>query len=99
MTSPSRRPSAGSCATASMEVGIEVGAERLDRPHAALAQDVLEPLVNQLDAAAVGLGALGARLGLQRPLEIVDERQQLLDARSAAAASDSAWRSRSMRLR
>ena len=30
--------------------------------------------MDELDAAAVGFGALGAGLGLQRPLEIVDER-------------------------
>ena len=33
--------------------------------------------MNQLDAAAICLGAVAAGLGLQRALEVVDERQEL----------------------
>ena len=89
MTSPSRRPSAGSCDDRLVIVGVEVGAERLDRAHAALAQDLAELPVDQLDAAAVRLAAVAARVGLQRALEIVDRAAAVLRSCSAAAASDS----------
>ena len=79
-TSPSRRPSAGSCDTAMMEVRIEIRAERLDRLDAALAQRFEQLLVDQLDAAPDRLGRLAAGVGLERALHVVDERQQLLDA-------------------
>ena len=35
--------------------------------------------MDQFDAAAIGLGALAAGIGLERALEVVDERQQLAE--------------------
>ena len=37
--------------------------------------------MDQLDAAAIGFRAFGAGVGLQRALEVVDERQQILARR------------------
>ena len=58
-----------------MDVRVEVHAERLDRPDAALAQHVLHLAVNQLHPFAQRI-LLGR--GLQRALEVVDDRQQVL---------------------
>ena len=81
-----------------MEVRIEVRAERFDRLHAALAQDLEQLTVDELDAAAIGVRAVSAGLGLQRALEIVDERQQIAND-VAVTASAMLCRSRSTRLR
>ena len=59
-----------------VHVRIEVGAERVDRPHALLAQQVVQLGVNQLDALAVR-GAAVAGVDGQRAVEIVDDEQQL----------------------
>lgn len=61
-----------------MIVGIEVEAESLDRTHSAAQQCVLEALEYQLDTSAVCVSSFG-RLRLQRTLEVIDERQQLLE--------------------
>ncbi len=53
MISPSRRPSAGVVRDGLVKVRVEVRAERVDGAHPALAQDVVELTVNQLDPAAV----------------------------------------------
>jgi hypothetical protein len=62
-----------------MQVRIELLPDSLDGDHAAPAQDVAELTVDQLDAAAVRLGAFRARVGLERALEVVHQRKQLLD--------------------
>ncbi len=62
-----------------MKVRIEIGPERLDRLDAALAQDVEELAMDELDALAIGFRAVGAGIGLQRPFEIVDERKEITD--------------------
>ena len=80
-------------------VRIEVGAERLDRPDAALAQDLEQLPMDQLDAAAIGLGAFGAGVGLERALEIVDERQELRRSGRRRPPPTTLCRSRSIRLR
>ena len=83
MTSPSRCSSLTSCTTAWWNVRIELGADGLDRLDAALAQQVQHLLVDQLDALAVRVGIAAGRR-LQRALEVVDDRQQLVE-RSATA--------------
>ena len=60
-----------------MQVGIEVGAERLDGLDAALLQQVVQLGVNQLDAFPVGRAAF-AGVDRQRAVEIVDDEQQFL---------------------
>ncbi len=50
MTSPSRCSGLSSCDHGLMQIRIEVRAERVDRPHALLAQQVVQLGVNQLDA-------------------------------------------------
>ena len=62
-----------------MKVRIEVRAERVDRLHAALAQRLDQLLVNELDAAPDRTGRLGAGVGLERPVHVVDEREQFLE--------------------
>ena len=58
-----------------VEVRIEVGAERVDRGHPALAQEVQHLLVDQLDALAQRVGVRGRRL--QGALEVVHDRENL----------------------
>ena len=64
-----------------MDVRVEIGAERLDRRDAALAQQVEQLPVDQLDARAVARergGRIGCRRRGERALEVVDERQHVL---------------------
>ena len=63
-----------------MDVRIEVGAERLDRTHAVLPQQVVQLRVNQLDALAVAVGL--------RPASTVSAR-----SKSSTTSSSSASRS------
>ena len=82
-----------------VKVRIEIGAERFDRAHAALAQDLEQLPMDELDAAAIGFRALGAR---RRPsARARGRRRAAADPRttSAAAASAMLCRSRSTRLR
>jgi len=60
-----------------MQVWIEVGAERFDRPHASLSQDVVQLRVDQLDALLV-CRVTSAGVNRQGAVEIVDDQQQLL---------------------
>ena len=62
-----------------MMVRIEIGAQRLDGPDAPLPQDLHQLPLDQFDAAAIGLGPLAAGIGLERALEVVDQRQQLAE--------------------
>ena len=67
-----------------MHVRIEVRPDRRDRGDPATRQQVVQLLVDDLDAGAVGLGA-GAGIGAQRALEVVHDRQQVLEHRRGRA--------------
>src|SRR5215210_4784619 len=60
-------------------VRVEIGAQGVNRAHASFSKNVIQLAMNELDAAAIGLTPLRPWLGLQRSLEIVDERQQFFN--------------------
>ena len=50
-----------------MPVRIEIGPERVERPDAALSQQVVQLGVNQLDAAPVRIGGAPVVASIERP--------------------------------
>ena len=57
-----------------VDVRVEIGPERLDRPDAVLAEQVVELRVDELDALPVA-GRTLAALDRQRTIEVVDDEQ------------------------
>ena len=62
-----------------MQVRIEVRANGFDRLDPALAQEVCHLTMDQLDAAPVRIRTLGPGLRGERALQVVHQRQQILD--------------------